>query len=201
MILSRFLKPKLQPTTSEARQSALQELETTDPALAEIARQDADPARRRAALERLADLDLLETIAREDADPAMQTAAQDRYQTLLAGKIAESPMLTERLERLRHNPDPALAGFLAHHAVEPELRRAALTLIEVETMLADIAAHDSHPEVRLAALERVHDPNLLDQIARQSRSRDKRVYRRSRERLDELVAIQARAAHLEQMCS
>ena len=201
MILSRFLKPKLQPTTSEARQSALQELETTDPALAEIARQDADPARRRAALERLADLDLLQTIAREDADPAMQTAAQDRYQTLLAGKIAESPMLTERLERLRHNPDPALAGFLAHHAAEPELRRAALTLIEAETMLADIAAHDSHPEVRLAALERVHNPNLLDQIARQSRSRDKRVYRRSRERLDELVAIQARAAHLEQMCA
>ena len=201
MILSRFLKPKLQPTTSEARQSALQELESTDPALAEIARQDADPMRRRAALERLADLDLLQTIAHEDADPAMQTAAQDRYQALLAGKIAESPMLTERLKRLQHNPDPALAGFLAHHAAEPELRRAALTLIDAETMLADIAAHDSHPEVRLAALERVHNPNLLDQIARQSRSRDKRVYRRSRERLDELVAIQARAAHLEQMCA
>ncbi len=200
MLLSRFLKPKLQSTTPEARKPTLQELDTTDPALAEIARQDTDPVRRRTALERLVDLDLLQTIASEDADPAIQAAAQNRYQALLAGRIAESPTLADRLERLRHNPDPALIEFLTHHAAEPELRRAALTLIEAENLLVDIAVRNSHPEVRLAALERVHDPNLLDQIARQSRSRDKRVYRRARERLDELVAIQARAAHLDQMC-
>jgi hypothetical protein len=200
MILSRFLKSKLQSTAPEPRKPALLELDAADPALAEMAQQHPDPARRCAALERLGDLGQLDAIAREDADPTVQTAAQNRYRALLTGKAAGSPALAERLEWLQQHPDLELAQYLARHAAEPELRRAALALIDSEAVLADLAARDSHPEVRLAALERVHDPNLLDQIARQSRNRDKRVYRRARERLDELVAIQARAAHLERLC-
>jgi len=201
MILSRFLKPKQQPVDPETRKPDLSALDAADPALAAIAQHHADPAQRRAALEHLVDLDRLYTIAREEADPVVQAAAQDRYRALLAGKAPGSPALAERLDWLQRHPDPDLAADLAQHTVEPELRRAALALITAETALANLAMSAAHPEVRLAALERVHDPHQLDQIARQSRSRDKRVYRRARERLDELVAIQARAAHLEQLCA
>lgn len=37
--------------------------------------------------------------------------------------------------------------------------------------------------MRLAALERVQDLELLEQVVRQSRNRDKRVYRQAKERL------------------
>lgn len=200
MILSRFLKPKWQHADPETRIQALRELENTDPTLRELARQDPDPTVRRATLERLDDLDLLGLIAREDSDASVRLAAEERYRALLAGQTAGGPTLADRLERLRRESDADLTNYLLHHAAEPELRLALLDRIDAEPALADIAQRDSHPDVRLAALERVHDPALLDQIARHSRNHDKRLHRRARERLDALVAEQARAVHCEQLC-
>ncbi len=201
MILSRFLKPKWQHPDPGTRKQALQELDNADPTLIELARQDPDPTVRCAALERLGDLDLLRAIADQDADGEVRAAAQNRYRSLLAGKTADCPSLAIRLERLRHGPDSALAEFLLHQAVEPELRLAALESIDSATALVEIALRDPHPDLRLAALERIHDPECIDQIGRQNRNRDKRLYRRARERLDSMVAEQARAAHLERLCS
>ena len=200
MILSRFLKPKWQHTDPDTRKQAVRELDNTNPTLHELARQDPDPTVRRAALERLGDLDLLSRIACDDGDAGVRTAAQERYRALLAGQAADGPALADRLERLQREPDAALTAYLLHHAAEPELRLTLLERIEAESELADLARENSHPDVRLAALERVHDPELLDQIARHSRNRDKRLYRRARERLDALAAEQARAAHCERLC-
>lgn len=201
MILSRFLKPKWQNADPMTRQQAVQGLETTDPTLNELAQQDPDPAVRCAALERLSDLDLLRRLAREDTDAGVQAAAQARYCALLAGQTADSPALAERLKRLQRAKNADLADYLLRHAVEPELRLAALEQVDAELTLTEIAQQDSHPEVRLAAMERVHDPELLDQIARHSRNRDKRLHRRTRERLDALVAEQLGAAHRERLCA
>lgn len=200
MILSRFLKPKWQHADPETRKQALREMENTDPTLRELARQDPDSTVRRAALERLGDLDLLGIIAREDSDAGVRAVAEARYRALLAGQAAGGPALADRLERLRNDPDTDLTDYLLRQAAEPELRLAMLERIDAEPALADIAQRDSHPDVRLAALERVHDPELLDQIVRHSRNHDKRLYRRARERLDALVAEQARAVHCEQLC-
>jgi hypothetical protein len=189
MILSRFLKPKWQHTDPETRKPASQELKSTDPAL------------RHTALERLSDLDQLQTIASEDADAGVRTTALERYQSLLAGKAPDSPPLADRLERLRQDADPAVIEFLLRHAVEPELRLAALEQTTAEPALIEIAVHDPHMDLRLAALERVCEPESLDQIARQSRNRDKRVYRQARERLDALVAEKVRASHIERLCT
>ncbi|MCK7472307.1 MAG: HEAT repeat domain-containing protein [Desulfomicrobium escambiense] len=51
-----------------------------------MARQDPNPAVRRAALERLGDLDLLQSIASADADLGVRAAAHDRQRSLLTGK-------------------------------------------------------------------------------------------------------------------
>ena len=201
MILSRFLKPKWQQANPESRKQSLRNLDSNDPKLLDLARQDPDPAVRRAALERLDDLDLLRRIANEDTDADLRDAAQARYHALLAGKVAGGPTLASRLERLRSDPEANLVEFLLQQAAEPELRLAALEQIDLESTLADIAIRNSHPDLRLAALERVHDPELLDRIARQSRNRDKRLHRRARERLDALHAEQARALNLERLCA
>ena len=200
MILSRFLKPKWQQANPESRKQSLRNLDSNDPKLLDLARQDPDPAVRRAALERLGDLELLRRIADEDTDVDLRDAAQARYHALLAGKVADGPTLASRLERLRGDPDANLVEFLLQQAVEPELRLAALERIDLEPTLADIATQNSYPDLRLAALERVHDPELLDRIARQSRNRDKRLHRRARERLDALHTEQARALSLERLC-
>jgi len=201
MILSRFLKPKWQHTDPETRKQALQGMEPTNPTLTELARQDADPSIRRAALERLDDLDLLQTLAREEANLEVRAAAQEQYQRVLAGKIPAGPPLAKRLERLRQSADPKLVEFLLRHAVDSDLRLAALEQVTSEPLLAEIAGQNAHLDVRLTALERVQDPELLEQVVRQSRNRDKRVYRQAKERLDAHQTAQAQAAHLEQLCS
>lgn len=201
MILSRFLKPKWQQVNPEARKQALRDLASNDPKLLDLARLDPDPAVRRAALERLDDLDLLHRIAGEDTDADTRDAARERYHFLLAGKAAGCPALANRLERLRQDPDAGLVEFLLQNAAEHELRLAALERIDLEPALANIAIRNPHPDLRLAALERVRDPELLDQIARQSRNRDKRVHRRARERVDALNAERAGALNLERLCA
>ncbi len=201
MILSRFLKPKWQQANPEARKQALRNLDSSDPKLLDLARLDPDSTVRRAAMERLDDLDLLHRIAGEDADTGIRDAARERYHSLLAGKIAGGPALANRLERLRQNPDTGLVEFLLQHATEPELRLAALERINLEPALADIAIRNPHPDLRLAAMERVDDPELLDRIARQSRNRDKRLHRRARERLDTLNAERANASNLDRLCA
>jgi exonuclease SbcC len=188
MILSRFLKPKWQTTDPEARNPASPALESPDPAL------------RHTALERLKDLDQLQTLAREDTDAGVRAAALERYQFLLAGKAPDGPSLPDRLARLLE-ADPGLIDFLLRHAVEPELRLAALERTNAEATLVEIAVQDPQMDVRLAALGRVSEPESLDQIARQSRNRDKRIYRQARERLDALVAEKVRANHIERLCA
>lgn len=201
MILSRFLKPKWQHADPATRERALRELDQTDPILIELARQDLDPTVRRAALARLVDLDLLQSIATADTDEGVRMAARNRQRDLLAGTVSGGPPLAERIKRLCQDPDLDLAEFLLQHATEPELRLAALARIDSEAALAEIALRNPYQELRLAALERVNDPDLLEQIVRQARNRDKRLYRSAKERLDTRVAVQARADELERLCT
>jgi hypothetical protein len=201
MILSRFLKPKWQHADPATRQRAVLAMEKADPALIDLARQDLDPAVRRAALERLVDLDLLQEIASADADEGVRASARNRWRTLLAGVVGDGPTLAERIERLRRGSDPDLADFLLQRAAEPSLRLAALERIDSAATLAEIAIRNPHQELRLAALERIDDPELLDRIARQTRNRDKRLYRCARERLDGLAAARTRVDHLERLCT
>lgn len=202
MILSRFLKPKWQHANPEIRKQALEELAATDPAkLRTLAHQDPAPEVRRAALERLNDLDLWRQAVAQDPDSTVRAAAAACYRALLAGTAANSPPLAIRLMRLAQEPDPELRTYLLQHAAEPELRLKLLEDVEAETALAEIATQNSDSSVQLTALERVQDPALLDQIARHSRNRDKRLYRRVRERLDALAAAQASAARCERLCA
>ncbi len=200
MILSRFLKPKWQRTDPGNRQQALRDLDRTDPKLLELARRDPDPAIRRGALERLIDLDCLNAIADADSDESARAAARDRYREVLAGKVADGPPLAERLDRLNRDASVELMEFLLQHAVETEIRLAVLARIDSEPALVEIALQNSHQDLRAAALERIEDSEALERIVRQSRNRDKRLYRRARERLDERLAAQARAGHLERLC-
>ena len=153
MILSRFLKPKWQHTDSATRQKALRELDQADPKLIELARQDLEPSVRRAALERLVDLDVLQGSIDTDTDEGVRTTARSRHWDLLAGKIDNGPPLAERLERFRRDPNPELRDFLLQQAAEPELRLAALERIDLEATLVEITLQNPHQDLRMAALE------------------------------------------------
>jgi exonuclease SbcC len=198
MILNRFFKPKWQHADPQVRKQALQELSSADPILVQVARQDRSPEVRRTALERLTELPLLQQIARQDTDAEVRQAAEARCRELLAGTASGSPPLAIRLTALPELPAD-LVEFLALHGKEPELRLAALEQVEEEPLLERIVTDDPAANVRLAALERILTAPTLERIVKQSRSRDKGVYRRAQDRLDTSRAEQRRASRIQQL--
>ncbi|MEZ5581991.1 MAG: hypothetical protein R3F37_03670 [Candidatus Competibacteraceae bacterium] len=179
ILLERFFKPKTQKNDPQARLKRVQNLPFGDPQLAEFAQQDADSGVRRAAVNRLTDLQLLQRISQTDTSLPIKETAVARFRALLAGTAIPPPTLQERLTRVS-SLDDELTRFLVHHAKEPELRLAALERIEDETFQTRIAIDDNNANVRLAALAHVHKAAHLEEIVKHSRNRDKRLYRVTR---------------------
>ena len=200
MILNRFFKPKWQHSDPQVRKQALGELSSADPILVQVARQDRSPEVRRAALERLTELPLLQQIARQDPDAEVRQAADTRFRELLAGTALGSPPLAMRMAALPEL-NTELMEFLALHGKEPELRLAALTRVDRESLLERIVTDDPTANARFAALERILTAPALERIVKQSRNRDKGVYRRAQERLDAIRAEQLRASRVQQLCT
>lgn len=184
MILSRFFKARWQTTDPKARREAIQGLDSDDPALAQMAREDTDPTVRQAALARLGDIALLTERMRDDSDPNTREHAHQRYLALLAGQVPESPSLAVRLTRLEGQLPPEDLHYLLHHGQEAELRLALLKRLDDPDTLVALAAGDPSFEVQQQALARLQTPEHLELVARQSRNRSKRIYRLVQERLE-----------------
>ncbi|MFO1429660.1 MAG: DUF349 domain-containing protein [Candidatus Competibacteraceae bacterium] len=200
MILNRFFKPKWQHPDPQVRKQAVGEISSVDPILVQVARQDRSPDVRRAALERLSELPLLQQITRQDPDLEVRQAAETRFRELLAGTAQGSPSLAMRLALLAELP-PELVEYVALHGRETELRQAALDRVSEETLLERVVLADPAATLRFTALERVASLPALERIARESRNRDKSVYRRVQERLEAIHAEQRRASRIQQLCT
>lgn len=199
MILKKFFKPKWQHPNPQVRLQALQEFADGDAVIAQMAQHDLDPGVRCAALKRIGDIELLKTIARQEADPHLRELADKQLRAVLAGHIDDCPSLDSRIAVIQ-SLDEQLAEFIAIHGKEPELRLAVIDRLQSQTLLTSVALHDPAVNVRLYALQRVSDHVQLEQIAKQSRHRDKRVYRNVQERLEGLRAERTRLADLKKLC-
>ncbi len=205
MILKRFIRPKWQHPNPEVRKQAVSALSEGDaPVLAEVARSDDAPAIRGIAVRRITDLTVLEEVVRTDSDRGVREIAVKRHRELLAGVAGGGPVLEARLKLLALAEDDALLEYLALEAKEVELRTAALDRVQRTSVLRKVAISDPAPAIRLAAVERIGDRSTLESVLRSSRTRDKNVSRRAREKLDALTAERERPilvqARCEQIC-
>jgi len=203
MILSRFfspLKPKWQNPNPAARKQAIKELSSDDPLLQQLAQDDQDPEVRRSALEKISDLALLQRQAEKDPAEVVRAYAHSRLMVLLSGQAPQAPQLAQRLHLLEQFSTPELLQQLLREGAEPELRLAALARLDQESYYAERAVQDPSAQVRLQALAQVSSLTLLEQIARETRKRDKRVSRSARERLDKAQAEQQRQQQVHALC-
>jgi DNA repair protein SbcC/Rad50 len=189
MKLSGFLnKPRWQAKEAAVRRAGVAEDDDAEllANLASIAREDADPGVRSAALKRLAEPALAQRIAHDDADQGVRADAKRLWFDLLAGVHAKAPSPVECTRLLRAQDDVALIEHIARNATDATLRAAALARVTRASLLAERATADTSPDLRLAALERIEDEALLDRLAERTRKSDKRVSRAARERADAL---------------
>jgi len=180
MLFGRFLKKWPQDPAKKEDQEIL----------AKRARSADDPAVRRDATRRLADLSQLRLIFSEDPDAGVREIAAARYRHLLCGTQAEEGSLDASLAELSELTDMRIIEQVATEGVAPEIRRAAIERVQSQEVLALCALQDPLAANRGAAIERLEDKEALERVLRQIGKKDKNVHRCAREKL-RLIAEQA----------
>ncbi len=187
MILSNLIKPKWQHSNPNIRRSVIDGLDDTA-ILHEIAQNDTAAEVRQAALKKINDLSILDTIAHNDNDKNVQTVAQQRIKQLLCAQVKDKSLsLEQRIAWIHKTNDAEQIAEVATKAPEVELRLAAITKLEREGLLGDIVINDPVSEVRLTVLEKLTQKSTLERVVKATRNTDKRLYRRAREKLDEVI--------------
>src|SRR5512132_1013057 len=175
-------------------------------ALRALAREDADPRVRRAAVTRLDDAGVLAEIARTDPDEDVRTeairglaglaaeaddvsAAADAVRQLLSlgrtkevlvvARASTSAAVREAIADLLD--DQKALGSLSRHAPDASTRLRALARVSDEEELLKVALKSEHTDAAVAALERVAGAEALSAIAQ--RARNKVAARRARTKL------------------
>ena len=151
-----------------------------------LAREDADPGVRLAALRRIADPGMAQRMARDDGDAGVRAQARALWIELLTGTHAAAPPLAERRRLLKAVDESDLLEHVARRAPEAELRRDALERVTRPSLLLERALEDADPGIRLALLGRIDDETQLARIAERARKSDKALNRAARERIEAL---------------
>ncbi len=188
--------------------------------LHEVAREDADPRVRRAAVAKLMDPAALAAVAAGDADEQVRTqalsmlrdialeafeglgesdslsavAAIDDPRTLVAIAKNASREATASAALARVTDAHAL-GSIARHAAHESVRIAAFDGLRDHGEVLSVALHSEFKDPTLAAVERITDRGELEQIA--ARAKNKSASKRARalvREMDERIAAEEQAA-------
>lgn len=196
-IFSPFTREKWQSKNTDVRKKAVQELPVSDQEiLADIAMNDPEEAIRAIAANKLSDLDLLQTIIMKGTNGTVKEAAQTRMFQLLSGMKHPVPEFHIREEMIRGSRNPALLEFIAANADQASLREIAINKISRDPLLGDIALTDENAKVRQLAAQHIAKRSTLERVAKQSRRKDKRVYKIVKTKLDRIIEDEERPARL-----
>lgn len=181
-MLSFLFKPKWQHRDENIRAAAVATLRDAElsKALPRLAREDASEKVRWAALERLGDRQLLLHAALEDqAQELRQQARRKLFKDLLAD--ADGSSFLPLLARL---DDESQLERVAVEARSLRLRRAALERIDRPGWLADRALSEADADTRAWLAGRLQPGPSLERLLDAARTRDKRVYKIAKEKLE-----------------
>lgn len=179
-------KPKWQHKDAAVRAAAVASDRSPElvAQLQTFALKDPDVAVRRAAFRRLDDLELKAGRAESDAD---ETLRAELKHEVLHKLLAGARLPAARLASLLPHFDAGQIESLAAQSPEAGMRRAALDKISRVGFLGDRAIADPDPAIRMWLVERIDAPATLERIEDAARKKDKRLYKRIREKLDAIA--------------
>ncbi len=224
-LLDRFrAQPRQKHPDPAVRLAFVQEIPLTEhDVLAEMARGDADPRVRRAAVAKLMEPASLAGIARDDADEGVRSQALTMLRDIaleafegtgekeslaaiaaiaalpdvrtLASIAKTGPGEGPALRALAQISDVHVLGSAARHAELEPVRRAALDRVQDRGELLDVALNSEFKDTASTAAERLSDRDDLEQVA--VRARNKAGAKRARallREMDERAAAEAAEA-------
>jgi hypothetical protein len=172
-LLDRFrTHPGHKNPDAAARLQFVQELPLDErELLLEVAREDADPRVRRAAVAKLMDPPALAGVAKTDADEHVRTQALSMLRDI-ALEAFEGLGESESLAAVAAIEDPKTLIGIAKNASREATAGAALEGVTDGHALGSIARHAEHESVRRAAFERLGDHGELLAVALNSEFKD-----------------------------
>jgi hypothetical protein len=193
-IFDRF-RPAWKNSDATVRREAVTALGADDlPALAEVLRKDPDASVRRAAVGRVAALDLLDERATQDEDAEVRALAAGRADQLRLRTALEATGEAEAREALAALALPKSLAEVARKAASKAARREAVARVNEQPLLLELTQAASDPEVRKAAFARISEPQLLKHLALHEGTRELQLQAVARlEDLDSLETISTRA--------
>jgi uncharacterized protein DUF349 len=188
--------------------------------LHEVAREDADPRVRRAAVAKLMDPPALSGVAKTDADEHVRAQALSMLrdialeafegvgesESLAAVAAIDDPKTLINIARNASREATALAalarvtdghalGSIARHAEQESVRRAAFDGLRDHTEVLSLALNSEFKDPTVAAVELITDRGELEQIA--ARAKNKSASKRARaivREMDDRLAAEAQEA-------
>lgn len=201
MLFQRLLKRRNPPgETNGGSQTAADLSVKTDPdqgRLIEQALRHGDLDRRLEAIHQLADLETLVSLA-ADPEAVVRAAALERLLSCLCQPHGPLPQGWQSAIAPLQGVELARLARSGH---SPEVRRAAIECVSDAETLAACAVQDPSPANRLLAVERIEDKAALDAVVRGIGKKDKRVYRRAREKLRLLAERAERPRIVRERCA
>lgn len=152
--------------------------------LNQIARGDEAATVRAAALARINDLDVILQLALSDADEGVRGAARRMALPLL---LKQPSAHTQAPRLIREWQDQSVMETVAAKAQDADLRRMALEYCRGQGFLGRRAIDDDNAANRALAMERISQASTLEKVANALRRSDKKLYRRTLERLREIT--------------
>ena len=205
-LIDRFRsRPEWQHPDPAVRAEAVLRLPASDHELVlALAREDADPRVRRAAVKRLVEVEVLAEIAASDADPGVRDEAGGRLahvalhehdeaaaRAAVAGlrdprqlaSVAKAALLAAAREAaIQALFDPKSLAGVVREAQDPKARLIALGRIEDGATLVALAQNLEQKPLAVAAVDRLSDPDALKAVA--AKARVGAASRRARARLE-----------------
>ncbi len=196
-IFSSFSKKKWLSRNPSVRKKAVQELPVSDQqVLSDIALNDSEADIRAIAVNKLSDLDLLQTIIMKGTNEAVKQVAQTRLFQLLCGLKHPVPEFDIREKMVRGSRNSELLEYIAEHAKEAPLRELTIKKLSRDPLLGNIALNDNNAQIRQLAAQQIAKRSTLERVAKNSRRKDKRVYKIIKDKLDRIIDDEERPARL-----
>lgn len=177
-----FSKPEWEHRDAERRAHAVAHSKAPEliALLPNLLRQDPSPAVRLAVLRRIHDTSLLADRAHNESDAGVRTLALTR----LVHEMNAAGHREDKLRTLKLIEAQDTLEAIARAALDPDVRHAALARCQRQGFLAERCLEEAHAATRLQLVERIEARGTLERLAEQARTRDKRLYKALRARID-----------------
>ncbi|MBT4838978.1 MAG: DUF349 domain-containing protein, partial [Methylococcales bacterium] len=166
----------------------------------DIAIHDTDKSVQTMAIEKINNLDVLGQLITQQTHKELLAEIQNRLNSLLSGQAKDSPSVSSRQQFLESTDNQNCLDHSAQYNTDNQHKKIAIDKINRQGFLGDLVLSEQPMEIRLYCLEKISQKSTLERIVKETRKKDKKTYRISKEKLNNIIEEEERPVRLQNSC-